>query len=222
MSEARKADTNKVRWGLSNLYYALFSKTSLPDAPAWDKPVKVPGAVGFSPEAQSEEYTFYADNMAYFSTYSSGSYAAELDMAIFPDDMLADIFGWLFDAIGGMIERQGGEKRDFAVMGQFEGDKSGRRWVYYNTTAGIPSETGATTEGTVNIQPQKMKITMNPLSFGNDKVATRYSLVKNADIEGNAEVYDNFFNAVYIPTDLRAPSPTEPTEPTEPEQEGAA
>lgn len=195
----KSADTNIVRFGISNMHIAFFSDDSTPGKPMWDTPIKIPGMVGFKPEAQSEEYTFPADNITYYSIYSNGGYTGTAEAALIPDDVVAKMFGWVIDEIGGMLEVQGGRHRDFALMGQFEGDKYARRFVYYNCTAGVPSEEGSTVQKSIEVKPQTLKLTMNPLDLGNGNIATKYTLVLNPSIPNNKTAYNAFYEAVYIP-----------------------
>lgn len=203
-------DRNKVRFGISNLHIAFFAEDSAPKAPKWDAPIHVPGAVGFTPEPQSGQYTFRADNMAYYTTLDSDNYTGSLELALIPDAILAEMFGWVLDDLGGLLQVQGGEKKNFALMGQFEGDKSGRRFVYYNVTASIPAEQGTTKAETVTAQTQTMSIAMNPIELDEARIGTKYALPYDASAEGNAEVYNNFFDEVYIPPVATTTTGTEP------------
>ena len=54
---------------------------------------KIPGAVAFtSPEGDSN--TFYADDSPYFIVTSNNGYTGDLEMANFPDEVLAEALGW--------------------------------------------------------------------------------------------------------------------------------
>lgn len=67
------ADTNKIRYGIKNCYYAVATITST-GAATYSTPVAMPGAVSLSLDAQGETSPFYADNIVYYTSVSnSGS-----------------------------------------------------------------------------------------------------------------------------------------------------
>ncbi len=174
-------------------------RDSAPNAPAWDPPIHIPGAVSFSPEPQSGEYAFDADDEVYYQTLESDNYAGNLEMAKIPDSVLAQMFGWVLDKLGGLLQVQGGKKRSFALMGETSGNVHGRRFVYYNTTASIPAENASTKTRPVAVQTQTMAVAMNPIALDEKRTATRFTIPYDPTVPGNAEVYDNFFNEVYVP-----------------------
>lgn len=193
------ADANKVFYGLSNVHIAFRSDGGTAEAPAWETPVLVSGAVGFAPDAETEEYKFYADNGVYYATYTDNGYTGDLEMAKFPDAILAEMFGWLQDSLGGLLETNDMPHKDFAMLAQVEGNRNGRRIVWYNCAGGKPSQEYSTTEEGIEVQTQTMPLTITPVKLSNGRRATKYHI--DADPE-NAEAmtaYDGFFDAVYTP-----------------------
>lgn len=193
------ADKNKVRFGLSGVHVAFFATTSAAGAPVWDTPIAIPGAVNMTRDSSNEEYVFYADNIAYYSTFSAGNDTIELEMALFPDAVIARIQGYTIDALGGVLETSGGKKESFAFMGQVEGDVAGRRFVYYNCAGGKPTTENKTVEESVEVATETMPITASTLVLGNGKTAPKYTLPLDESIPENKTVYDGFFDAVYVP-----------------------
>ena len=57
---------NKVKFGLSNVYYAV--KTTSPEGEvSYATPVRIPGAVNLSLDQEGEITPFYADNIVYIN-----------------------------------------------------------------------------------------------------------------------------------------------------------
>lgn len=193
-------DKNKVYFGLENLHYAIIDPTSEEGSPEWGTPVRIPGAVDLAPDAATNEYTFYADNGIYYATYSDNGYTADLETAKFPDTFTAAIFGWLVDALGGILETTDGQHKNFALLGEIAGDIARRRFVYYNCAGGKPSSTAHTTEENVEVNTQTMPLTILPILLPNKRKAAKYALTRDGSIMGVATAYDDFFKAVYVPT----------------------
>lgn len=83
---------NKVQFNLKNVHYAPMTDTT---TPAWDTPVPVPGAVSLALEQQGSVSPFHADGIVYYQSASNSGYSGDLEMALFPDQMLEDIWGMI-------------------------------------------------------------------------------------------------------------------------------
>ena len=81
---------DKVKYGIKNVHYALLTN----DTPTYETPVPIPGAVSFSLEASGDTTPYYADDMQYFVTVANNGYTGDLEMALFPDKFLEDVFGF--------------------------------------------------------------------------------------------------------------------------------
>ena len=68
---------NKVLFGVSNLHVGLYD-VSDEGVVTLGTPIHVPGTVNISLEAESEENTFYADNVKYWTGYSDNGYTGEI------------------------------------------------------------------------------------------------------------------------------------------------
>lgn len=126
---------NKVEFGISNLHVGLFN-TADDGTVTLGAPEKIPGAVSFSPEEQSEKTDFYADNVIYWSGYSGGSFEGDLEVAKFPKKFLTDFMGYVELADGGLGIVKGTIKPNVYLMFQVEGDAESRRVILYNATFG--------------------------------------------------------------------------------------
>lgn len=181
---------NKIRFGLENVHIAFMK----PDN-SWEAPVHIPGVVNFSSNPDGSENAFYADNTKYYVRYSNNGYTGDLEMALFPDEILAEMLGWEFDNSGVLVEDAAGNEKAFALIAQVQGDVSNRRFVFYNCVADRPSQTHATTTESITPTTETMNISMLPFDFGDKKIVR--AIVERS--EETAEVYDSFFDEVFLP-----------------------
>lgn len=185
---------NKVRFGLEQVHIA-FRKEDVGGAPSWDTPIAIPGAVNFSATPDGGESTFYADNTKYYTRTTNNGYTATLEMALIPDEVLAQMLGWEIDSNGMLVEDAEAVPKEFALMGQVQGDARNRRFVYYRCTASRPTDTHATTTDTVTPATETLNLTILPLEVDGRKLVRG---VIELD-ETNGAVYNSFFDAVALP-----------------------
>lgn len=181
---------NKVKFGLSNVHIAkmIFGEDG---TITYDKPFPIPGAVNLSLDAEGEETPFYADNIKFYNSYANNGYSGDLEIADIPEKFRVDILGEKKDKNGALIESSDVEIAPFALMYQIEGDQSGRRCVYYNTTVSRPSSEASTVEESKEPKTDTLSITTGPRTT--DK-KVRAILERSTE---NATVYDKFYESVY-------------------------
>ena len=184
---------NKVTFGLEKVHIAFLDDSGA--SPAWAEPIHVPGAVSLSPEPQGESSTFYADNGPYFTYDSNNGYTAELAMALVPDTILAEMLGWETDSNGMVVESTNGAPKEFAIMGQIQGDKRNRRFVYYRCKASRPGKEMATKGESVEPSQDTLSLTILPIEVDGKNIVKGVIELSNT----NTAVYNGFFNAVTIP-----------------------
>jgi len=184
---------NKVKYGLEQVHIAFFSEGSTSETPAWDPPRAIKGAVSFSTSPEGEESEFYADNTKYFTHTTNNGYTGELEVANIPDDILAGMLGMTIDNNGMLVESADDEPKEFALMGQVQGDQKNRRFVYYRCKASRPGQESSTTEASVTPNTDTVSLTILPLE--SNKIIK--SVIELSD--NNQEVYDDFFEQVTLP-----------------------
>lgn len=193
------ANPNKVQYGLSSIAFAKQISSAANERPEYDKPVKNQGAVSLTMNSDTEEINFYADNIKYWGTFIDNGYSGEIELARLLDEVAEFAYGWYIDSLGGRVERTNGQKHNFAILGQFEGDANAVRWVIYNCTAGKPSRTNSTIERSAEPQTDTLPYTATSVYVGDDVMATLYSI---ADDPNNTEVhaaYSTWFDEVKFP-----------------------
>lgn len=186
---------NKVTFGLSRVHIAFMDEAAL-EQPAWGTPVAVPGAVRWGPEAQGESSSFYADNMQYFVITSNNGYTGELEMANVPDEILAEMLGWEIDDNGALIEIADAMPKKFALMGEVQGDKRNRRFVYYDCQATRPAKERTTKGESVEPTTDTLEMNVSPIEIDG-------RMIVKGDLElsdTNTAAFNSFFTKVYEPT----------------------
>ena len=127
---------NKVEFGISNLYVGTYTVAATNGAVTMGTPYHQAGAVSFSPEEQSENNTFYADNIAYWSGYTGGTFEGDLEVAKFDDTFKTQFLGYISKSDGGLAAVKNAKKPSVYIAFQVEGDSESRRIIMYNCSLG--------------------------------------------------------------------------------------
>lgn len=186
---------NKVTFGFKNVHVAFMDDTAT-ELPAWEDPIKIPGAVSFTPSPEGDTNTFYADDSQYFVYTSNNGYTGDLTMANLPDEILAMMFGWEIDDSGMLIEISDAKPRRFALMAEVQGDQRNRRFVYYSVQASRPTSEKTTKAESVEPSTNALPVTISPIEI-DGKMIVKGDIELN---ETNKTAFDGFFDAVYKPT----------------------
>ena len=96
------------------------------------------------------------------------------------------------DAKGVLVEKSDAEVSEFALFFEFEGDKKKIRHIFYRCSVARPATESATTEDTKEVKTETLKLSATALDN---------NLVKSKSCEKtDAETYNNWYNAVYMPS----------------------
>lgn len=184
---------NKVQYGLSNLYYAIATEDETGKL-TYEAPKRWPGAVSLSLDQQGDTTNEYADNGIWYAVSANNGYQGTLEVEPIPDSILTDLFGVEKSTNGIVAEYSNAKQTQFALLGQFEGDESPKRFVLYNCIASRPSLSGSTTTESTEFAHDSVTITAMPRI--NDQ------LVKGSvqNTEETASIYSSWFTAVQEPT----------------------
>ena len=186
------ADTNKIKYGIKNVYYAV-ATIAANNSATYTTPVALPGAVSLNLEPQGDTTPFYADNIVYYTSTANSGYEGDLELAKVPDAFLKDVLGYKADGNGVLFEDANAATVHFALIFQFEGDAHAKRHVMYNCTAARPSVAGSTKEA--SIEPQTETITITATSIYN--AARQLDIVKASVTPTVATQYNNWLTTVY-------------------------
>lgn len=125
---------NKVEFGISQLHVGTYTESN--GTVTLGTPYHQKGAVSFSPEEQSEQNNFYADNIVYWSGYSGGTLEGDLEVAMFDDDFKTQFLGYKALTNGGLANVKNPTKPSVYIAFQVEGDDESRRVILYNCSLG--------------------------------------------------------------------------------------
>jgi len=153
---------NKIKYGLSRVYYAKATIDPSTGAATYLTPVALPGAVSLSMDPSGDSNKFYADNIAYATFAANAGYEGTLELALIPDTFRQTILGEVVDS-NIQYEKAEATTTPFALLFQFEGDDTATRHVFYNCTASRPNVSSQTTEESVDVQTESLDITVGAI-----------------------------------------------------------
>lgn len=149
---------NKVEFGISELHVGTYTVDDQ-GVVTLGTPYHQPGAVSFSPEEQSENNTFYADNIAYWSGYSGGTFEGDLEVAKFSDEFKTQFLGYRALTNGGLANVKNATKPNVYIAFQVEGDAESRRVILYNCALGVIGREFNTIEDTKEPTTETLGVT---------------------------------------------------------------
>lgn len=182
---------NKVRFNLKNMHYAV--ATEADGALTFATPVAVPGAVSLSLSAQGELTKFYADGIVYYQSQANDGYQGDLEMALFPPQMLMDVWGYTQGETSKVLtEHADVEPATFALLFEIDGDADQQHYVMYACTGTRPGVGSTTNTNTKEPQTQTSTITAAPMAngivfartTGDTPPATKTGWYSNVFVEG--------------------------------------
>ena len=149
---------NKVEFGISNLHVGTYTDDGEGNI-TLGEPYHQKGAVSFSPEEQSENTNFYADNIVYWSGYSGGSFEGDLEVAKFDDAFKKAFLGYKTLTNGGLANVKNAIKPPVYIAFQIEGDAESRRVIMYNCSLGAITREFSTIEENKEPATETLSIT---------------------------------------------------------------
>lgn len=193
---------DKVKFNIKNVHVVPMTTTG--STPEWGTPIKIPGAVSFALDPQGDVTSFYADGIVYYQSTANNGYTGDLEVALFPAEMMKAIFHVVEGATSKVLtENANVEPTPFALLFEEDGDKSGTKFALYNCVGTRPTRSYATNTDTKTPQTQKMTITASPLENGNVLAMTQEDTPD--------DIKNNWYKSVYVEGAASAAS-TEPAE----------
>jgi len=167
---------NKVEFGISNLHIGTYTVDDQ-GVVTMGTPYHQPGAKSFSPEAQTEQNVFYADNIAYWSGYSGGTLEGDLEVAMFDDAFKTQFLGYVTLTNGGLASVKNATKPNVYIAFQVEGDAESRKVILYNCSLGAITREYATIEESKEPVTETIGVTC----IGDNATGVTMAVLKPAD-----------------------------------------
>ena len=189
-------EKNKVKFGLNKVHYAKILSFDDEGVPTFAEPVRIPGAVSLSIDAEGEASNFYADDGVYYVLNNNSGYTGDLEIALVPLDFATDILGEQLDKNGVLSEINTAEIAQFALLFEFSGDKNKIRHCLFCCSASRPATESSTIEAEKEVKTETLSLTATALNNG---------LVKTKTCEQTSlDVYNNWYKSVYMPDERRS------------------
>ena len=161
--------SNKVKYGLKNVHYALVTETVGTDGvttSSYGSLKALAGAVSLSLDANDDKSVFRADNEDYFVSYGEGGYEGSLEVARVNENFLKDVLGYVEDDDKILVESSAAFKtvNYFALVFEFDGDQRETKHCLYKCSASRSSIASQTTGegGTIDPQTETLNLTAVP------------------------------------------------------------
>lgn len=193
--------SNKVKYGLKNVHYALVTETVGTDGTttsSYGSLKALAGAVSLSLDANDDKSVFRADNEDYFVSYGEGGYEGSLEVARVNEDFLKDVLGYTEDDDKILVESSAAFKtvNYFALVFEFDGDQRETKHCLYKCSASRSSIASQTTGegGTIDPQTETLNLTAVPRAD-----ADKYIHLQTQESTTTA-VVEAWYTAVPVPT----------------------
>ena len=181
--------SNKVTFGLKNVYYAKRTNET-----TYGTPVRIPGAVEISLEPKGEGAEFYADDVLYYSAPNNQGYDGTLTIANIPEQFAIDCLGETKDNKNVILEKSSSVGSAFALLFEFDGDVKATRHVLYNCTASRPTVSSATRTNSKEPNTNELTFVAAPKADGVVKGRTSSAASNGTD----TNTYNNWYTKVYV------------------------
>lgn len=186
---------NKVKYGLKNVYYAVATIAATNGTATYGTPVRWPGAVDLSLDAEGESNKFFADDTAFAMFSANAGYSGSFESALIPDSFRTDCLGEVTGSDGVVYEDASAPSKPFALLFEFNGDESATRHVLYNCVASRPSVAGSTTEDSIEAQTETVDLACG--SIHNATLDKDIVKARCAKTTATSTVYEAWFSSVH-------------------------
>lgn len=197
---------NKIKFGLKNVHYAIATETYNPStgwATTYGAVMPWLGAVSISLDAQGDNTNFYADDGVYAVIGNNSGYSGDFESALIPEAVETSILNRSLDATDKVVYESADDANTptyFALLFEFTGDDSGKRYVFYRCTLTRPTVAGQTKGESVDVQTETVTITATPRLDGD------HLTMAHTGNSTTSAVYDAWYSAVWTPNGTVTPA----------------
>lgn len=190
--------SNKVRFGLKNVHYALVTETTQSGVTTttYGTPATWGGAVNLTVnEASGDNSVFRADDSDYYIIQgSTQGFDGSYECAEIPEAVETDVLGATKDQNGVICDGVNDTVKYIALLFEINGDSGARRYCIPKVLMKKPGITAETT-GTDGNQPKTRTLNFTASPRPDDGLSRFHT----GDTTGTT-VYDGWFSSVYSPS----------------------
>ena len=197
--------SNKVKFGLKNVHYALVTESVVTTGADAGKTVSsygdmkaLAGAVSLSLSSTSSKSVFRADDEDYYVSYGEGGYEGDLEVARVNENFLKDVLGYTEDTDKILVESALAFKTTtyFALTFEFDGDQRETKHCLYKCSASRPDIASQTTGEGGSTDPQTETLTLTAVPRADED---KYIHLQTQETTSTA-VIEAWYSAVPVPT----------------------
>jgi len=161
--------SNKVTFGLTNVHYALATQT-IDGSWTFATPKRLEGAQEITTEAIGGNSQVYADDKVIATLVSNSGSNVTIKFTEIDEAFKKDIFGFLEDTNGNLVEIVNAETKTFALGYEIQGDQKARRIWYYLCTATPTGDASKSKADSIEANSIELSITARPIEAGNNLI----------------------------------------------------
>lgn len=186
-------------YGINKMYYAI--RTVSEGVVTYSAPKRMRGARQITINAEGTNDKFYADNGTYFVADANNGKSGSVTLMGLNDDTLADLFGYVTDANGQILEDADAHAAEVALLFECENDGAKpTRFSLFNVKFTRPSEEHNTKEDSVSLDTISMDYQATPCEFAWGSNDTKNFVGGHIDYStSTATAYEAWYTAVQTP-----------------------
>lgn len=194
------SQSKPLTYGINKMYYAVRTETN--GVYSYGTPVRLPGARQITINAEGTNEKFYADNGVYFIADSNSGKSGSVELVGLNDAALTDLFGYITDANGVVLEDADAHAADVALLFECENDgPNPTRFVMYDVKFTRPSEEHNTKEDSVSPDTLSMDYEAAPTELAWGTGETKKFVGGHLDYSTEtATAYNAWYTAVTMPS----------------------
>lgn len=184
---------NRVNWGLAASAWGKITRDAQGND-VYGAPTMFLGNRQVNWDPAGDLVKVFADGTVIYTGRQNSGYTGSLELTNLDDDLAAWVLSESVDSNNVQFEEKEPVVNRFYLMWEWVQDAKNTRHIMYNITASRPSMS-ATTSGdgdSKTAQYRTLNLTAIPRDDGIVKASTR--------VDVNSTVYNNWFNAAYVPT----------------------
>ena len=159
------SQTKPLSYGINKMYYAVRSTTEQ-GGYTYGNPKRLRGARQITINAEGTNEKFYADNGVYFIADANTGKSGSVELAGLSDQALMDLFGYITDANGVVLEDSDAHAADVALLFECENDGPyPTRFSMFDVKFTRPTEEHNTKEDSVSPDTITMDYEAAPCEF---------------------------------------------------------